>query len=126
MPAEVIAIIISSLDSIKGICINNTCIKLCQLADDMNLLLNDNQSILKALQSFEEFYKYSGLKLNKVKSEAIIVQNDGSLYEDTNLGIRWIRNSFKTLGTSFTLNYKDTAILNINQKVQAIKDIPNA
>ena len=126
LPAEVIAIIIRSLDSIKGICVKNTCIKLCQLADDMTLFLSDNQSILKTLQSFEEFYKYAGLKLNKTKTEAIIVQNDGSMYEDTNLGISWIRNSFKTLGTYFTLNYKDTAILNINQKVQVIKDILNA
>ena len=126
LPAEVIAIIIRSLDSIKGICVKNTCIKLCQLADDMTLFLSDNQSILKALQSFEEFYKYAGLKLNKAKTEAIIVQNDGSMYEDTNLGISWIRNSFKTLGTYFTLNYKDAAILNINQKVQVIKDILNA
>ena len=95
------------------------------IEDDMTLFLSDNQSILKALQSFEEFYKYAGLKLNKAKTEAIIVQNDGSMYEDTNLGISWIRNSFKTLGTYFTLNYKDTAILNINQKVQVIKDILN-
>ena len=64
--------------------------------------------------------------MNKAKTEAIIVQNDGSLYEDTNLGITWIRNSFKTLGTYFTLNYKETAILNINHKVQIIKDILNA
>ena len=64
--------------------------------------------------------------MNKAKTEAIIVQNDGSLYEDINLGISWIRNSFKTLATYFTLNYKDTAILNINQKVQVIKDILNA
>ena len=48
------------------------------------------------------------------------------MYEHTNLGISWLRNSFKTLGTYFTLNYKVPAILNINQKVQVIKDILNA
>ena len=126
LPAEIIAIIIRSLDTIKGICVSNTCIKLCQLADDMTLFVRDNESIWQALQSFEEFYKYAGLKLNKSKTEAIIVQNDGSLYEDTNLGITWIRDSFKTLGTYFTLNYRESAILNINQKVQIIKDILNA
>ena len=126
LPAEVIAIVIRSLDSIKGICVNNTNIKLCQLADDMTLFLSDNQSILKALQSFEEFYRYAGLKLNKAKTEAIIVYNDGSLFVDNSLGISWIEQSFKTLGTHFALDHKVSATLNINLKLQLIKDILNA
>ena len=126
LPAEIIAIIIRALEPIRGICVNNTCIKLCQFADDMTLFLSDNQSILWALKSFEEFYKYAGLKLNKAKTEALIVYNDGSLYEDQTLGISWIRHCFKTLGTIFTLNYKDTATLNINHKIKIVKDIINA
>ena len=37
LPAEIVAIILHSLVNIKGIVVNNICIKLCQLADDMTL-----------------------------------------------------------------------------------------
>ena len=42
----------------------------------MTLFLSDNQSILKALQSFEQLYRYARLKLNKAKTETTIAQND--------------------------------------------------
>ena len=66
---------------IHGIKINDTCIKLCQLADDMTLFVEDIDSIRHAFSVFEEFYRYAGLKLNKAKTEAIIIFNDGSLIQ---------------------------------------------
>ena len=56
LPAEVIATILHSLTVVKGITINNTCIKLYQLADDRTLFLKDNRSVRSAIQTFEEFY----------------------------------------------------------------------
>ena len=47
---------------------DHICIKLCQLADDMTLFLRDNSSVYEAIQVFEEFYRYAGLKLNKSKT----------------------------------------------------------
>ena len=80
LPAEIVAVILHSLINIKGIVVNHSCIKLCQLADDMTLFLRDNSSVNEAIQVFEEFYRYAGLKLNKSKTIGIIVQNDGNLY----------------------------------------------
>ena len=81
MATEVVAIIMRNLDCIHGININKTCIKLCQLADDMTLFVEDIDSICHAFSVFEEFYRYAGLKLNKAKTEAIIIYNDGSLLQ---------------------------------------------
>ena len=73
LATEAVAIILCNLDCIHGININDTCIKLCQLADDMTLFVEDIDSICHAFSVFEEFYRYAGLKLNKAKTEAIII-----------------------------------------------------
>ena len=67
LPADIVAIILHSLVNIQGIAVNHVCIKLCQLTDDMTLFLRDNSSVYEAIQVFEEFYRYAGLKLNKSK-----------------------------------------------------------
>ena len=125
LPAEIVATILRSLVNIKGIVVNNICIKLCQLADDMTLFLRDNSSVHEAIQDFEEFYRYAGLKLNKSKTIGIIVQNDGNLYEDEQLGISWTQNTFKTLGAHFSLDSEETKRLNIKEKIKIIKGILN-
>ena len=74
--AEIISILIRGSANIRGININDCEIKLCQFADDTTPFLRDNLSILIALQSFEEFYRYAGLKINLNKTEAIQLWQD--------------------------------------------------
>ena len=71
---------------------------------------------MKQFKVFEEFYRYAGVKLNKSKTIGIIVQNDGNLYEDEQLGISWTQNTFKTLGAHFSLDSEETKHLNIKEK----------
>ena len=123
MPAEVIATILRDLGSVRGITVNDTCMKLYQLADDMTLFLQDNKSVRIAIQTFDEFYRYAVLKLSKSKTEAMIVCNDGSLCEDINLGILWINRPFKTLGTWLSLNSEEMIYLKIKEKTDIIKRI---
>ena len=123
LPAEIVAIIWRSLVNIKGIIMNHICIKLCQLADDMTLFLRDNSSVYEAIQVFEEFYRYAGLKLNKSKTIGIIVQNDGNLYEDEQLGICWTQNTFKTLRAHFSLDSEETKRLNIKEKMTTTRGL---
>ena len=92
---------------IIGLKVNGKCINLCQLADDMTLFLADTSSVRHSLTLFEEFYRYVGLKLNKGKTEAIIIQNDGTLEHNLSLGIKWINRLFKTLGTWFSLDNEE-------------------
>ena len=111
-----------NLDCIHGININKTCIKLCQLADDMTLFVEDIDSICHAFSVFEEFYRYAGLKLNKAKTEAIIIYNDGSLLQKK-LGISWSKPPFKTLGTYFSTDFEEAKLLNIKDRLDKIKSI---
>ena len=115
IPAELIAIIIRNSSKIHGLTVNEKCIKLCQLADDMTLFLTDMLSVKQSLQLFEEFCRYAGLKLNKNKTEAIIIYNDGSLISDVSLGIKWVNKPFKTLGTWFSLNHEEMTKLNVTK-----------
>ena len=91
----------------------------------MTLFLKDINSICHAFGVFEEFYRYAGLKLNKAKTEAIILYNDGSLVEK-NLGITWSRPPFKTLGTHFSTDYEEAKSLNMKERVDKIKSILTA
>ena len=59
--------------------VNNICVKLYQLTDDMMLFLSDNSSVYGEIQVFEEFYRYTGLKVNKSKTIGIIVENESPL-----------------------------------------------
>ena len=126
LPAEIIANIIRISPHIIGLKVNGKCIKLCQLADDMTLFLTDNSSVRHSLRMFEEFYRYARLKLNKGKTEAIIVQNDGTLEHNLSLGIKWINRPFKTLGTWFSLDNEEMINLNKNDKILIIKSILNS
>ena len=125
IPAELIAIIIRNSSEIHGLTVNEKCIKLCQLADDMTLFLTDMLSVKKSLQLFEEFYRYAGVKLNKNKTEAIIIYHDGSPISDVSLGIKWVNKPFKTLGTWFSFNHEEMTKLNVSDKIEKIKGILN-
>ena len=55
---------------------------------------------------FEEFYRYACLKLNKAKTEAIIIYNDGSLIQK-----------------NFFTDYKEAKQLNIKDRLEKVKSI---
>ena len=105
--------------------INDTELKLCQLADDTTLFLLDNESVRNALQTFEEFYRYAGLKLNVHKTEATILYNDGTIIRDTKLGIKWNEDPFKTLGIWFSLDSQEMIEINITNKLRKISSLLN-
>ena len=86
----------------------------------MTLFLTDMPSVRKSLQLFEEFYRYAGLKLNKIKTETIIIYNDGSLRSDVSLGIKWINKPFRTLDLGFSLNHEEMTKLTVTDKIKKI------
>ena len=84
--------------SVNGISVKNISIKLCQFANDMTLFLADVNSLTESLKVFEEYYRYVGLKLNKSKTETVVINNDGSIQAEKSISIKWVYNNFKTLG----------------------------
>ena len=123
--AEIMATVIRNNTNIKGIVINDIELKLCQLADDTSLFLSDIESVKIALTCFEEFYRYAGLQLNRAKTEAIILHNNGNILIDSSLNIRWHSEPFKTLGIWYSLNTHEMISLNINERMDKIKNILN-
>ena len=65
---------IRSDPNINGIEIKNELFKLAMMADDITLINKDQQSIINAINIFEEFEKCSGLKLNLNKIEIITIK----------------------------------------------------
>ena len=70
---EILAAEIRQTKNITGIKIPSTGveIKIMQYADDSTLICNSEDSIINALKTVEIFSVYSGLKLNRYKTEAI-------------------------------------------------------
>ena len=87
---EVIATILRKSIRVLSLCVSQTEIKQCQLADDMTLFLSSIESVRTVMNLFEDFYRYSGLKLNKAKTEAFLIKGESiKLCADSTIGIGW-------------------------------------
>ena len=89
----------------------------------MRLLLKDTISVKYSICIFEEFYRYTGFKLNKSKTLAFIIGNDTKIDLDTSSGIVLTKNPFDTLGIWFATNSIETQALNITEKLQIVQNI---
>ena len=119
---EINAIVLRKTNTVSGLKVGQTEIKLCQLADDMTLFLTSVESVKIAIELFEEFYRYSGLKLNKSKTEAFIIEGDNvKIHRDNTIGIRWLTKPFKTLGMWYSLDPNKTYKLNFTEKINIIQ-----
>ena len=124
--AEIAAILIRKSNDVKGIVVKGEVIKLCQLADDTTLFLTDQQSVKSALEIFDDFHKYSGLKLNKPKTVAFTVKGSDLCLEDCNMGITCSDKPFKTLGVWFSNDNEEMLRLNTSNKISLITSILNS
>ena len=105
--AETLASSIRKNVNIRGVTINAREVKLCQLADDTTLFLNDILSLQTALNTMWMFYNSSGLKLNYTKTE---VFGFGHTYGNKSnpYDLKWVKERIYALGTWF---YKDTSTI---------------
>ena len=126
LSVEVLGKAIRANNSIKGITVNNTEIKLSQYADDTTLILNGNQDSLTAvLDTMENFGNSSGLKLNDKKTEALwigsMVGEKEKLSPEKNF--KWPENRVKVLGAWISTDPAVTLRLNYTEKVNKIRSI---
>ena len=88
----------------------------------MSLFLSSVESVKIAIELFEEFYRYSGLMLNKSKTEAFIIEGENvKLHRDNTIGIRWLTKPFKTLGMWYSFDPNETYKLNFTEKINTIQ-----
>ncbi|KAL9982000.1 hypothetical protein ACROYT_G010777 [Oculina patagonica] len=124
--AEVLAKAIRKNRNIKGILVKNKEIKLSQYADDTTLVLNGSrESLLNCLQTLDDFYKVSGLKLNDKKTEALWIGSKCGSSEILLPGrnFKWPKNKVKALGVWLSIDAKETAALNYNEKLEKVRTV---
>lgn len=124
MMVEIMARKIRQDKTIHGINIENRELKLLQYADDTNGLLKDTSSVRNFLNTVHEFGQYSGLSLNKDKTEAMWLGNCRNSPSKP-LNITWPNKPLKILGVHMSYDKEACYNLNFEQKIDKAKRIIN-
>ena len=116
-------------NKIKGITLRGGEIKIVQFADNATLFLDGTESSLQeALNIIEIFGSYSGLKMNKEKSELIWIGNmkNSSKELSKNTPMSWGSTDFKLLGITFSTNIESIPQKNYSPLLQNVEQTINA
>ena len=110
-----LTILVETCSSIKALNINKECLKIIQFADDTTIFLDGSESSLQsALNVLEIFGTYSGLKVNKEKTQIVWIGskkgNTQKMCQHANLKLEI--NTFRILGITFSVNLNDIPSLN--------------
>ncbi len=116
LAVEIMAVKIREDENIEGFTFGKKEIKLSQYADDTTLILSNIQSVTTALHIITEFSKYSGLKLNLDKCEAVGL---GQLknYNGIFAGIRFTQDPIKCIGIFVGHNKDKCNSMNWDDKI---------
>jgi hypothetical protein len=122
--AEFMASAIKANPRISGILINGTEFKISQYADDTCMYLSDEESLREAMSVLDLFRTCSGLKINRDKSEAIWI-GASSNFRHRPCGLKWTRDSVKSLGIYINNDYQTMVNQNFNEKLDKVESIFN-
>jgi hypothetical protein len=111
LSVEIMALNLRSCKDIKGITVKldekHHSIKISQLADDTTLFCNSKEDVLKAINEIEIFGSFSGLLLNRNKTEWVwIGKLTNCKYKIA--GINWPDKQIKSLGIYFGNNNEES------------------
>ncbi len=117
---ETLANKIRNDSNIKGIKIDNNEIKISLLADDITLILLDQNSVKHSLEVLKVFSQYAGLNINIDKTKAKYI---GSLMSCDHFphGLSWIKTPIETLGIVITNNDVTNFKYNFQQRIFTLK-----
>ena len=123
---ETIALKIRQNDKIKGVTIEGIKKMLGQFADDMWTASEyDRDSFNETIKTFQDFEKYTGLKINYDKTEILRIgslnNTDASFY--TRLPIVWSDGPITVLGIQFANSIRETCQINYERLCQKITTI---
>jgi hypothetical protein len=122
LAVETLAVNIRENKKVKGIKIQGSEIKMCQLADDMTCFLQDLSSVKEVLQIFDKFKVCSGLKVNTEKTKAKFI---GSNKSRTNspFNLDWTENYVQALGVAISGKEEDHYELNFKSRIMNMKNL---
>ena len=119
---ETLACAIRINNNIKGITVNFHEFKLTQYADDLTLTLNDASSARESLNLIKQFGKYSGLKINIDKTEAMLIGSLRTLDFKINIGlnVKITNEPIRLLGVYISKNPREIIMKNFETKIEAL------
>ena len=121
---EVLANVIRQDSNIKGITVSGEHIKLLQYADDTNGVVADTKSADRFLKDVYTFGIYTGLHLNKDKTEAMWLGKSRNSNSKP-LGISWSKRPMKVLGVYCSYDESECNKLNFETRVNKCKSVLN-
>jgi hypothetical protein len=125
--AELLANKIKKQQSINGLNIGEFNYKLLQFADDTALIVKDIDSLKESMLVLDEFYKCSGLRLNKTKTIIITLGNNpdddhiNTRLNDINLKL--CTESFRYLGIIYDKDEKIMEYKNFRHRLEKIENL---
>jgi exonuclease III len=119
---ELLALSIKQNNSIHGINIQGEEIKISQFADDTAFYLQNNiENIKEIFRSIDKFSKISGLKINKEKTEILLMGNTNIL--DIHKDIQhYVKDNIKMLGIQISGNKEKMIELNYEPIIEKMKN----
>ena len=126
LSVEIMALRIRNNKDIKGFQIKideqTHSIKISQLADDTTLYFNSKNDISVAMNEIEIFGNFSGLMINKNKTEGLLI---GKLKhsKDNEENIKWTNKPIKTLGIYYGHDYIECEKLNWEKKIEKMNSL---
>ena len=97
---EILAVKIRNDNNVQGIRIGEKIVKLTLFADDMTCFIKDIRSYSILFETLRAFRAFSGLKVNKDKTEALALGNSGSFWQG-HLVVNNLCDIIKILGVYF-------------------------
>ena len=113
---------------VKGIKLGKEEVKIIQFADDTTIFLDGTEgSLQKALNIIETFGTYSGLRMNKDKSELIWLGRKKHTKEILckNSTLSWGKTDFKLLGITFSTNLEEIPTKNYEPLLKKVSQVIN-
>ena len=128
LAGEILARNILNHTDINGITIDGSEYLLSQYADDVKIMLNDDeQSILTCFEVLDKFGECSGLRINYNKTVIVTLgrNQDTRFLEDR--GLKWqYRGQFTVLGISYNLNKDEVTADNYSKYMKQFEGTLNA
>ena len=124
--AEILAIKLRKSEEFQGICLEkidkpDTYIKLTQLADDTTIFCQNKNDAKNALKLVENFGSFSGLKLNRLKTECLWIGN--TKHSKENIDDIKFSKQVKALGIIFGHDDETCSLKNWEKPLDACRTI---
>ena len=126
LAVEPLAHQIRTTNSIKGLENENKSTKLSLYADDTTAFIRDDSSAASLFTLFDQFSTFSGLKINKSKTEGLWLGRwKNRLGKDKPFGISCPKNYVTALGIAFPYSANAGIKLNFDEKLAKLKKVLN-